>query len=408
MPAIFFGAVLVTGSSVGGGMFSMPIVAAGMWFPWSLVCLCAIWMLSYAGGLIVLEAAMLFPRGASFNTIVKGLLGSKWNIANGIGVVFLLYILMYAYLSAGGSIANHTISALTGGKSPLSQNLASVIFGLTIALVVWLGTGFASRVCSLLLAGMMLTFLLFSTRTFLHIEISTLLGAQTDGGSNIRFAWAALPYLLTSFGYASLVPSLVKFYGHEPGAIRHCILYGTLACLTLYVLWLASAFGTLGRAQYVPAIQAGGNMGQLVNALQQATEGGDMRLLLGTFSNFAIISSFLAVGISLFDYIADGIGFGDDSTGRLKTLLITFLPPILVCYLFPQGFIVAIGYAGLVMIFTYFIVPARMALKIREEKIPAPFTMNGGSGAIHALLAFSVVIGLSQILAMADLLPVFP
>ena len=67
---------------------------------------------------MILEATLHYPSGASFNTMVKDLLGKGWNAVNGLSVAFVLYILTYAYISAGGSIIAHTLEASSASARP--------------------------------------------------------------------------------------------------------------------------------------------------------------------------------------------------------------------------------------------------------------------------------------------------
>ena len=409
-PPLFHGVVLVTSATIGAGVFSLPIVSAGMWFGWTAACLFAIWLLSYLGALLLLEATLVYPRGASFYTIVNGILGAKWNLATSIGMAFLMYILIYAYISAGGNIINHTFASITGGESPISQNVSSVLFAAFFATLIWFGTTLVSRLCTVLMIGMAVSYLLFNSGLVLHVEIFKLFNTQVQGESYSQYIWAALPYFLTSFGFAGLVPSLVKYYGPEPKTVHRCMLYGTLITLGLYLIWILVAFGTLSRGSWVPVIAAGGNIADLIVGFQGVTEAHsqNMSLLLNLFSNFAVTSSISAVGLVMFDYITDAFGFDDDATGRLKSLLIAFGPPALVCLFFPHGFIVAIGYAGLVMIFGYFLVPARLVLKLRSDQLETPFRVWGGSPLVYGVLAFSLLIGVFEVMSMFDALPVYP
>ena len=409
-PPLFHGVVLVTSATIGAGVFSLPIVSAGMWFGWTAACLFAIWLLSYLGALLLLEATLVYPRGASFYTIVNGILGAKWNLATSIGMAFLMYILIYAYISAGGNIINHTFASITGGASPISQNVSSVLFAAFFATLIWFGATLVSRLCTVLMIGMAVSYLLFNSGLVLHVEIFKLFNTQVQGESYSQYIWAALPYFLTSFGFAGLVPSLVKYYGPEPKTVHRCMLYGTLITLGLYLIWILVAFGTLSRDSWVPVIAAGGNIADLIVGFQGVTEAHsqNMSLLLNLFSNFAVTSSISAVGLVMFDYITDAFGFDDDATGRLKSLLIAFGPPALVCLFFPHGFIVAIGYAGLVMIFGYFLVPARLVLKLRSDQLETPFRVWGGSPLVYGVLAFSLLIGVFEVMSMFDALPVYP
>ncbi|MBT5793144.1 MAG: tryptophan permease [Gammaproteobacteria bacterium] len=400
----------MTSATIGAGVFSLPIVSAGMWFGWTAACLFAIWLLSYLGALLLLEATLVYPRGASFYTIVNGILGEKWNLATSIGMAFLMYILIYAYISAGGNIINHTFASITGGESPISQNVSSVLFAAFFATLIWFGTTLVSRLCTVLMIGMAVSYLLFNAGLVLHVEIFKLFNTQVQVESYSQYIWAALPYFLTSFGFAGLVPSLVKYYGPEPKTVHRCMLYGTLITLGLYLIWILVAFGTLSRGSWVPVIAAGGNIADLIVGFQGVTEAHsqNMSLLLNLFSNFAVTSSISAVGLVMFDYITDAFGFDDGATGRLKSLLIAFGPPALVCLFFPHGFIVAIGYAGLVMIFGYFLVPVRLVLKLRSDQLETPFRVWGGSPLVYGVLAFSLLIGVFEVMSMFDALPVYP
>jgi tryptophan-specific transport protein len=409
-PPLFHGVVLITSATVGAGIFSLPIVSAGMWFPWTVACLFAVWLVSYLGSLLLLEATLVYPRGASFYTIVNGILGAKWNLATSIGMAFLMYILIYAYISAGGNIINHTLASITGSNSPIPQNTSSLFFAFFFAAVIWMGTTLVSRLCTVLMIGTAVSYLMFNSGLVLHVEISKLWSTPPQGEHYSQYIWAALPYFLTSFGFAGLVPSLVKHYGPEPVTIHRCVLYGTLITLGLYLVWIFVAFGTLSRDSLAPVIAAGGNIGDLVVGFKEVTESNNdnMSLLLSAFSNFALTSSMLAVGLCMFDYIADAFDFDDGGVGRLKSLLIAFGPPALICLFFPHGFIVAIGYAGLVMIFGYFVVPVRLVLKLRTDQLETPFRVWGGKPLVYGVLIFSLFIGVFEVMSMFDALPVYP
>jgi len=75
---------------------------------------------------------------------------------------------------------------------------------------------------------------------------------------------------------------------------------------------------------------------------------GNLNLLFSTFSHFAVICSFIGVTAGLVDYISDSLRIPTIHIGSLKATCFTFLPPLSLSLLFPNGFIAAIGYAGLI------------------------------------------------------------
>ncbi|WP_323159317.1 aromatic amino acid transport family protein, partial [Pseudomonas marginalis] len=106
------------------GMFSIPIVTSGVWFTGSIILLIYTGACMFFSGLMILEANMNYPAGASFHTMVKDLLGPVWNSINGLSITFVLYILTYAYISAGSSIITHNLATVF----PVSQMVAGLAF----------------------------------------------------------------------------------------------------------------------------------------------------------------------------------------------------------------------------------------------------------------------------------------
>lgn len=400
--------MLVAGGAIGAGMFSLPVVSAGMWFPWAIVSLFTVWLVSYLAALLLMETNLLYPPGASFDTFVTDTLGKAWNTATGLSIAFVLYILLYAYFSAGGSIVNHTLDSVFSLSTEFSPRAMSLLFGFTLASIVWIGTALVSRLSVILLGGMVITFLISNSGLMLHVEAVKLFNTNTAESNYFPYLWAALPYFLTSFGCASLVPSLIKFYGNEPVKIRNCLLYGSLLSLVVYLIWVFVVFGNVSRIDFIPVIEAGGNMGNLIAALESSESNETMNYLLNLFSNFAIISSFFGVGLSLFDYLADMFKFGNHAQGRFKTACVTFLPPAIFSFFFPHGFILAIGYAGLGLFFGYFLVPVLMAWRNRKRFPDMEYQLCGGATLVHAILGFSGVIATCKILTIFGLLKVYP
>ncbi|MGS0728349.1 aromatic amino acid transport family protein, partial [Shewanella sp. 0m-11] len=112
--------------------------------------------------------------------------------------------------------------------------------------------------------------------------------------------------------------------------------------------------------------------------------------------------------LGLFDYLADLFGFDESRSGRLKTAGITFIPPTIMGILFPNGFLVAIGFAALAATIWAAIVPAMMAYKSRKMFAGSDsFTVPGGTPLIILVIIFGLVTGACHLLAMAGVLPVY-
>ena len=397
--SILTGFMLTAGTAVGAGMFTLPIVSSGMWFGFSILCLFYLWFMSYLSGVYILEVNTRYEPGASWNTLVKDVLGSTWNTINGIAIAFLMYILLYAYFSAFGSIISSTFDFEILKYASWSQGFLGLLFGCALAVVVWLSTKFVGRLSTVLVVGMVISFVISMSGFSFHVQAEKLLD-QTNGiGEYLPYIWLALPYFLTSYGFANIVPSLYKYYGKEPITIRNSLWAGSFFAFLVYCFFLFVVFGNISRDALVDINASGGNMGDLVSALTQSRDQGFVNTALSIFSNFAIISSFLGVGLGLFDYIADLFGFEDDVKGRLYAAFITFIPPGILSFFFPQGFVAAIGYAGLVCVFCLFIIPFLLVYKTRKSAVPSAFKVKGGNFLLFVFLISSCIIAVLFVLS---------
>lgn len=398
------GAMIIAGTAVGAGMFSLPVVGAGMWFGYSLMMMVGVWFCMLVSGLMLLETNLHFEPGASFDTLTKSTLGQFWRIVNGLSIAFVLYILTYAYISGGGSVVNHSLAGL-GVNLP--QSVAGLVFAGVLATIVIISTKAVDRITTIMLGGMIITFFLAVGNLLLDVE-SVKLFSPDGENKYLPYMLAALPFGLVSFGYHGNVPSLVKYYGKDHRTIIKAIVVGTGIALVIYTCWLVATMGNISRTGFVGIIEQGGNMGVLVNALSGVITSDWLTTMLTLFANLAVASSFLGVTLGLFDYLADLFGFDESRSGRLKTAAVTFLPPTVLGLLFPNGFLIAIGFAALAATIWAAIVPAMMAYKVRVMYPDSTsYKVPGGNAVIAIVILFGIVTAACHLLAMADLLPLY-
>ncbi|WP_368168962.1 aromatic amino acid transporter [Aeromonas sp. R4-3] len=398
-PSVTGGACIIASVCVGAGMLGLPSAGAGAWTSWSSLAIILTMIIMTVSGWMLLEAFKPYELTASFNSVTKDLLGHKINIFNNLTVYFVGGILLYAYITSSGLI----LSGLLG----INSQLASVLFVLVFSCFVWHSTRAVDRVSVVLIAFMVLSFVFGVSGLAANIDATMLFHSLTEELGQAPYALAMLPVALTSFGYHHSVASMRAYYGEEQKA-KQAILGGTLIALALYLLWLLSIFGNLPRNAFGPIIAKGGDVDVLLGALASVIESRRVSNAINLFSMAAILSSFIGVGLGVFDYLADLFKFDNSRQGRAKSWGVTFLPPLVFSLLFPFGFVVAIGYAGAAATVWACIIPALLAKKSREL---APqgggFKAPGGQPMVVAVILFGVLTAIFHLMAMAGMLPIY-
>ena len=147
---------------------------------------------------------------------------------------------------------------------------------------------------------MTLSFIFSTYGLTANIDMAKLLDVNGTESSYAKYAIAMLPVALTSFGYHHSVATMRAYYGEENKA-KNAILGGTAISLALYLLWVVCIFGNLSRDQFAPVIASDGNLDVLLGELGGVIESASVKQAINAFSMAAILSSFIGVGLGVFD-----------------------------------------------------------------------------------------------------------
>lgn len=395
-PSVVGGAMIAAGTMIGAGMLSLPIASAGMWFGWTVMIMLLTVFFMYITAEQILEVNLGYKPGASFDTLVKDNLGGLWRFVNGFSVAFVLYILLYAYVVGSGSVISNTIGHNFDIAIPRYQS--SLIFALLFTGIVWWSTKAVDRISTILMIGMFLTLFAAVTGLLGKIEIPYLFEPSGESRYAI-YAFASLPFFLTSFCFHASVPSFVKYYGIEGKKIKKAIAWGMSITFIFYLAWMVAIMGSIERESFLSV-----GSDQVAWLLDEVNASPFTGLALRFFAFFAVVTSFLGAGLGLFDYIADLFKINDGHKGRFVTALITFLPPTILGMLFPNGFVLAIGFAGLFAAIWSVIVPAAMVINYRKkaeksgQKPAVSFRAFGGKVMPYIIILYGLVAIVSHLL----------
>ena len=206
--------------------------------------------------------------------------------------------------------------------------------------IVYLGTLWVDRLNLLLMAGIIITYLLFIFISFPHVQLDFLKRAHWS-----KAGWA-LPVVFSAFGYQSLIPTLMSYMNRNVKKVRLAIICGTSIPLLIYVIWEWLILGI------VPLEGPNGLQETLIkgqNAVYPLKEFvGPSLLSIGqAFALFAMTTSYIGISIAFVDFLADGLKINKKKgLNKLGLCMLVFLLPTLISIFDPSIFITALHYAG--------------------------------------------------------------
>jgi tyrosine-specific transport protein len=192
--------------------------------------------------------------------------------------------------------------------------------------------------------------------------------------------------MIISFGYHNLIPTLNDYMAGDAKRLRLAIIIGSSIPLAFYLLWELLVLGLIP-AEGPQEVLAALDEGEMVTrVLKMASGSGLINLIAQSFAFFAIVTSFLGVGISLIDFMADGLHIHKTPIGKGILCLLTVIPPLLISLIYPGLFLTALNYAGGFAAVTIFgILPAWMAW-VSRKPVYAKTTWQAPGGTLSLIL----------------------
>ncbi|PSW18382.1 amino acid permease [Photobacterium sanctipauli] len=393
-----FGSMLIiAGTTIGAGMLALPLASAGLGFTTATLVMFAIWLLMTYTALLMLEVHQYAETTATLNSLANQLLGRKGQLLASFAVAFLMYSLCAAYIAGGGDQLNDKLNFWMGIE--VSAQTSAVLFTVIIASVVAIGTHSVDIVNRVL----------FTLKIIALVVMLGLLAPNVEGGHLVNMPIengliiSALPVVFTSFGFHGSIPSVVRYIGMDIRSLRKVMIFGSSLPLIIYVFWQIASQGVLSQADLLASSTLGAFIGTLSDMLHNPMVSQSVSI----FADLALATSFLGVSLGLFDFISDSFKRDSHKHGRLHTALITFVPPLGFALFYPQGFIMALGFAAIALVILAIFLPVAMVVAQRKQRQieENEYRVAGGTPALVAATGAGVLIISAQFLQMAGLIP---
>ena len=378
---------ILAGTTIGAGMLALPLTSAGLGFVTSVTVMVVLWGLMAYTGLLMLELHQHLPVTATLHGLAEAFLGWKGRLAATLSMLFLLYALCAAYIAGGGALLQQRFIGLVPGAPDFSGIL---VFTLIIGVVVSLGTSKVDIMNRILFVLKLLVLAFTMVMLTPTVAGARLLDMPLEQGLLI----AAIPVVFTSFGFHSCIPSLVRYVNKDMAALKKIVIFGSSLPLVVYIIWQGLSFGAVGQA----TLMENKDLPEFVNSIAAVLQSNWVEASIFLFADLALATSFLGVSLGLFDFLAEKFKRPNNKRGRAQSGLLTFLPPLVFALFYPQGFIMALGYAAIALVVIAIILPVLMVRKVRATKPNASYQAIGGTAALNIALVLGAVIIAAQLI----------
>lgn len=224
----FAATCLVAGTCIGGGMLALPLSSGTSGFFPSLVIMLICWFMMTFTALLLLEVSLWMEPDVHVITMSSRILGWPGRAVSWVLYLFISYASLVAYTAEGGSQLAHLFERF---DLHLSLQWSSLLYIVGFALIIDLGSALLGRINTIFFVAMMLAYMMLIGSGVSEVHLDNLTHTHW------AVSWMAVPVILTTFSFQTMVPSLPAYMNRNIGGLRTAIIGGTTLTLLVYVLW---------------------------------------------------------------------------------------------------------------------------------------------------------------------------
>ena len=151
-------ALMIAGTTIGAGMLAMPLTSAGMGFGMTLVLLVGLWLLLTYTGLLFMEVYQTAKQqDVGVATLAEQYFGITGRVLATASLLILLYALLAAYITGGGSLVSGVLPENLGADNALK--LGILIFTFILGTFVVIGIKGVDGLTRILFIGKIVAFI---------------------------------------------------------------------------------------------------------------------------------------------------------------------------------------------------------------------------------------------------------
>lgn len=328
---------LVAGTCIGGGMLALPVATGVSGFLPSIVVMVICWLAMTLSALLLLEVNLWMKEGAHVISMSSAILGPIGRAISWLIFLFISYASIVAYTAAGGSLM---VNAAELNGLTLSKEWGCLFFILLFGGTIYLGSQVVGRVNAVLFIAMIVAYLALVGTGIAEIKADLLAHKRWET------SLLAVPLLLTTFSFQTMLPSLTPYLHRHASSLRWAIVGGTTLTLIVYVLWQWLVLGIVpvkGPDSLIEALEVGEPITQF---LREHIQSEWVSSIAEYFAFFALITSFLGIALGLFDFLSDGLNIKKTTRGKALLGFLIIVPTFIFAAYFERIFLLALDTSG--------------------------------------------------------------
>jgi amino acid permease len=333
--------LLIVGLEIGGGILALPIIIASTGLIYGTVILLIAWSLMLYTGLLVCKANCALENNVGFATMANTYLGQRGKFVLIVVFIYTLSSIAMAYISGAGS----TFSQLLHIPPLIAASIFVLLFGTCIIIGTKM-VDYANRI----FLGIKVVLLLIAIFCLL---ISIHPANMLVSSDNISPIISSIPAIVTAFTLHSILPSIRTYLKNSANDLRQVVIIASIIPLIIYFLWIFAIIGNIphhGANSFDVLFAKSGkaNVSDLLTLLSANSTNELSISAVYLVATISVTTSFLGTSLSMYNFIQDLFGNNKNSILKYKIYpaIVTFIIPLLVVFIYPNIFILALSYAG--------------------------------------------------------------
>jgi tyrosine-specific transport protein len=211
-----------------------------------------------------------------------------------------------------------------------------------------------------------------------------------------------LPTLFTSFGFQGSLHSITKFCNNDPKLIKIACFWGSFIPAFLYIAWVVGVITLIFNTHpdlFLRMVSNGIDVNELINALSSVSSANVVKCTVFIISVLAIVTSVIGVGLALVDDLGLALeSFNATVTTRIArwtASAISVIPAVLVAIFIPGAFIKVLSFAGMILAVIAIFLPTFLFFKLKES---IKFKILNRKEFIVACVIFGIVIVVCELM----------